>query len=74
MNLKIVPSKRKNKKIDVYKDGNYVISIGDIRYSDYPTYIKTKGKAYADKRRELFYERHKDNNGLAGELNKRLLW
>jgi hypothetical protein len=74
MNLKIAPSKRKNKKIDVYKDGNYVISIGDIRYSDYPTYIKTKGKAYADKRRELFYERNKNNNGLAGEYAKKLLW
>jgi hypothetical protein len=74
MNLKIVPSKRKNKKIDVYKDNNYVISIGDIRYSDYPTYILTKGKAYADKRRELYYERHNKDKGIAGEYAKKLLW
>ena len=74
MNLKIAPSKRKNKKIDVYKDGNYVISIGDIRYSDYPTYILTKGRAYADKRRELYYERHNKDKGIAGELSKRILW
>ncbi len=74
MNLKIVPSKRKNKKIDVYKDGDYVTSIGDIRYADYPTYILTKGKAYADKRRNLYYERHKNDKGIRGDLSKRLLW
>ena len=74
MNLKLKPSTHKNKKIDVYKDGEYVTSIGDIRYSDYPTYIMTKGKAYADKRRTLYYERHKDNNGLAGTYAKKILW
>lgn len=74
MNLKIVPSKRKNKKIDVYKDGNYLVSIGNLQYSDYPTYIMTKGKAYADKRRILYYKRNKDNNGLAGTYAKQLLW
>jgi hypothetical protein len=74
MNLKIRPSSRKNKKIDVYKDGEYLVSIGNLQYSDYPTYIMTKGKAYADKRRILYYDRHKDNNGLAGQLAKRILW
>ena len=74
MNLKIVPSKRKNKKIDVYKDNDYVTSIGDIRYADYPTYILTKGKAYADKRRNLYYERNKNDKGIAGQLAKKILW
>ena len=74
MKVKIIPSKHKNKKIDVYKDGKYLVSIGDFRYSDFPTYIKTKGKAYADKRRELYYERHAHNKGLAGTYAKRLLW
>ena len=74
MNLKIAPSTHKNKKIDVYKDGKYIVSIGDNRYSDYPTYIMTKGKAYADKRRELYYERHKNDKGIAGTYAKRLLW
>jgi hypothetical protein len=27
--LNIVPSKKKNKKIDVYKNGEYIASIGD---------------------------------------------
>ena len=42
--LNIVPSKKKNKKIDVYKNGEYIASIGDVRYNDYPTYIKNDGK------------------------------
>jgi hypothetical protein len=74
MNLKIRPSSRKNKKIDVYKDGEYLVSIGDNRYSDYPTYIMTKGKAYADKRRNLYYERHKNDKGIAGQYAKQILW
>ena len=36
----IIPSTKKNKKIDVYKNGEYIASIGDVRYNDYPTYIK----------------------------------
>ena len=51
--LNIVPSKKKNKKIDVYKNGEYIASIGDKRYNDYPTYIKNDGKQYADERRKL---------------------
>jgi hypothetical protein len=74
MNLKLKPSTHKNKKIDVYKDGDYITSIGDIRYSDYPTYIMTKGKAYADKRRTLYYERHKNDKGIAGQLAQKILW
>jgi hypothetical protein len=62
------------KKIDVYKDGNYLASIGDIRYSDYPTYIQTKGKSYANKKRELYLNRHKNDEGIAGKLARILLW
>lgn len=28
-------SKRKSKKLDVYKNGKYFTSIGDVRYSDF---------------------------------------
>jgi len=28
------------KKIDVYKGDVFICSIGDIRYSDYPTYLE----------------------------------
>lgn len=53
----IKPSKRKNKKVDVFKNGNYITSVGQIGYKDYPTYIKEKGTKYADERRKNFYQR-----------------
>jgi hypothetical protein len=49
---------RKNKKIDVYKNGQLISSVGALGYSDYPTYIKENGKFYADKRRKLYKIRH----------------
>ena len=36
LNIIIRPSKNKNKKIDVYKGGDYLTYIGDIKYKDYP--------------------------------------
>ena len=69
----VTPSKTKNKKIDIYKDGKLISSVGAIGYSDYPTYLKEKGKAYADERRRLYHIRHR-GEGLAGELSKFLLW
>jgi len=29
-----------------------------LRYSDYPTYLETKGKKFADERRRLYKIRH----------------
>ena len=74
--LNIVPSKKKNKKIDVYKNGEYIASIGDVRYNDYPTYIKNDGKQYADERRKLYYKRHNANSSKysADNLAKLILW
>ena len=40
----VKPSKVKDKKIDVFKSGKKIASIGAIGYKDYPTYLKTKGK------------------------------
>jgi hypothetical protein len=77
-NLIIKPSERKNKKLDVYdSSGKFLAAIGDSRYLDYPSYIQTKGKQYADKRRELYYKRHGNTIGeknSADRLAKILLW
>ena len=73
-NVKIKPSSIKNKKIDVFKDNKKIVSIGDINYSDYPTYLKTNGKAFADERKRLYYKRHQKDNRLAGHYAKVLLW
>ena len=47
--LTVKLSKVKGKKIDVFKGGEKVASIGAIGYGDYPTFIRTKGIDYADK-------------------------
>jgi hypothetical protein len=75
LNVQIRPSVYKNKKIDVFKDDIKIASIGDINYLDYPTYIETKGKKYADERRKLYKIRHKnDINEGAGFYAKQILW
>jgi hypothetical protein len=77
--LDVYPSKRKNYKIDIYHHGSgeYICSVGDKRYSDYPTYIETKGIEYANKRRDLYKARHhKEANkvGTRGWFAYHLLW
>jgi len=72
--LEIQPSTRKGKKIDVYKNGEYLTSIGARGYGDYSHYLLERGKEYANERRRLYHLRHKDNNSLEGLLAKWLLW
>ena len=73
----VKPSKVKDKKIDVFKSGKKIATIGAKGYSDYPTYLKTKGKEYADERRRLYKIRHnkdrliKNSNGYYAD---KLLW
>jgi len=71
----IKPSANKNKKIDVFKDDKKIASIGAIGYKDYGTYLQENGKQYADKRRQLYRERHKkDLNTGNGLWANRILW
>jgi len=75
--LEVKPSKVKGKKIDVFKKGKKVASVGAIGYNDYPTYIKKKGKKYADERRRLYKIRHKNDRtkrGTPGWYADKLLW
>jgi hypothetical protein len=66
-------SEKKDKKIDVFKDGKYLKSIGAKGMYDYPTWMKEKGKEYAEERRRLYHQRHQKNT--LGELLARwLLW
>lgn len=68
-------SSNPKKKIDVFKDGVKIASIGAIGMGDFPTYYKTKGAIFANERRRLYHLRHKDGavNSPAW-LSKRLLW
>jgi len=62
--VKIYPSTNLKKKIDIFDlDNNFICSIGDVQYLDYPYYLKLYDKKYADERRRLYHIRHhKDIN------------
>ena len=62
--VKIKVSTTKNKKLDVFKDGKKVASIGDINYGDYPTFLMTKGREFADKRRALYKKRFEKTRNI----------
>ena len=78
LGVKIRPSTKKGKKIDVFDwNGQYITSIGDIRYDDYTTYMKNEGKEYALQRRRLYRLRHKKDGerlGSAGYYALKILW
>jgi hypothetical protein len=56
----IAPSKRKNKKYDVYKNGQYLASFGDIRYQQFFDRIGAYDylNHYDQKRRNNYIKRH----------------
>ena len=70
-------STKKNKKIDIIKNGKVVASVGDSRYKDYPSLIRTEGKEKADKRRRLYKMRHnkyRHKKGTPSYYADQLLW
>jgi hypothetical protein len=79
----IEPSLRKNKKIDVYdKNMRYMVSVGSLGYSDYPTYLELEKlgiykHGHAKRRQLLYKKRHNQNIGVigsAGYYANLLLW
>ena len=78
LNLIIKSSKNKGKKIDVYTINNeFLHSIGDIRYNDYPNYCIVYNKKYADERRRLYHIRRQKNINVINSkqyLSANLLW
>ena len=78
----VKPSTNLLKKIDVFKDGKKVASVGARGMNDYPTYLEKEkkgyfSKGYAYKRRQLYKQRHeKDRHkkGTNGYYADKLLW
>ena len=73
----IRPSTVKNKKLDVFKGGKKVASVGAMGYKDFHLYTKEKGKDFAEKRRRLYKIRHQKNRGKVGTPSyyaDKLLW
>lgn len=75
LGLTIEPSKKSKYKLDVYHNGDYLTSIGDINYNDYFVYLREQGQELAEIRRSFYARRHrKDLLKLRGFLSGRLLW
>jgi len=55
----IASSSNKKKKLDVFKDGSKVGSIGATGYKDYGTYLEELPKKDADTKRKNYLARHK---------------
>ena len=75
--VKVAPSKVKGKKIDVFKDGKKVASVGALGYKDYPTFMLEDGEEVAKQKRKAYKARHeKDRHkrGSAGYYADKLLW
>jgi len=66
----IKPSKVKNKKIDVFKDGIKVASIGDIRYTDYAT----TGNKEQRRRFKLRFDKSRKVVGSNSYWSDKILW
>jgi hypothetical protein len=77
LGVTVKPSTNKNKKIDVFKGGEKIASVGGAGYADYPTHIKNSGKEFADERRRLYKIRHSDDlkkKNSPGWFANKLLW
>jgi hypothetical protein len=77
LGVQVRPSTIPSKKIDVFKKGKKVASVGAAGMNDYPTFRRTRGEAYASRRRRYYKQRHeKDRHrvGSAGYYADKLLW
>ena len=70
LGVKIVPSKVKGKKIDVYKDGKKVASIGDSRYTDFAT----TGDKEQRRRFKLRFDKSRKIVGSNSYYSDKILW
>jgi hypothetical protein len=82
LGVDIKPSKTKGKKIDVFKGGKKVASVGALGMNDYPTYMELEKKkkvaeGTAEKRRKLYKNRHESDRkkvGTNGYYADKILW
>ena len=76
LGVEIKSSSNSKKKIDIFKNGVKIASIGARGYKDYGMYLVEKGEKYANERRRLYRIRHQSDisKGGNGLWALRLLW
>lgn len=77
LNVTIKPSTRAGKKIDVFKNGVKVASIGAKGYLDFASYKEKFGKKVAEEKRKNYQKRHSANSkvkGSPGYYASKILW
>ena len=77
LGLLVRPSTNNTKKIDIFKKGKKIASVGANGMNDFPTYINKFGIKYAKTRRRLYKQRHEKDRHKKwsnGWLADKLLW
>ena len=77
LGVTIKSSSRGSKKLDVFKKGVKVASIGAKGYADYDYYLKNTTKAFADSRRKNYKSRHQKYRNRVGTPSyyaDKILW
>jgi len=78
LGLKVFPSDNPKYKIEIYdENGVFMFYGGSPQYADFPTYMETHGRKYAEERRRLYRLRHKkeiEKVGSRGSIIAELLW
>jgi len=77
LGVTIKRSQNPTKKLDVFKNGKKVASVGATGYGDYPTFMRKEGKESANshrKRYKIRHEKDRHRKGSAGYYADQLLW
>jgi hypothetical protein len=82
LGVEVKPSKVKGKKIDVFKNGEKVASVGALGMNDYPTYLEKErsglvAEGTAKRRRKAYKMRHEKDRHIRGSKGfyaDKLLW
>ena len=70
LGVTIKPSIRKHKKLDVFKNERLLVSIGDVRYSDFLQH----GDEERRRRYKMRHEKNRHKKGTAGYYADKILW
>ena len=77
LGVRISPSTKASKKLDVFRGSRKVASIGGRGYMDYMAYLRRDGRRVAQRRRALYKKRHQSNRtkpNTPGYYADQILW